>query len=253
MGMVSRGLSAGKSGPGASSAIEPVDAELPPRPRGPGSGPGPGRRASWSRRRWWARSGGPPSPGGRPGQPLAAIRSSRASPRWAGARAAPGHRNRRPAGAARPARTAAGAGDAVRWRAPCHQAGSPGPGAAQHLGPVPSNLRVGQARDVFQHDRARADLLGQPQRLGEQVTLVGGAELLAADRERRARRPSGEQVHAAKARRPARHVAFEDLPAGWRAACRRRPRPVRRRPRGRTRPVPGLVPGHLPRRRSPGR
>ena len=69
---------------------------------------------------------------------------------------------------------------------------------AEHLLAVAGETGGGQATHVLKHDRLRLALLDEAQGLGEQVTLVVGAELLPSDRERRARNAAGQQIHTAE-------------------------------------------------------
>ena len=63
--------------------------------------------------------------------------------------------------------------------------------------PLPVGGEPGQREpaDVLEQQRARPDRPAQLDRPGEQVALVGRAELLARDRERRAGHAPGQQVH----------------------------------------------------------
>src|SRR5215469_11340031 len=88
-----------------------------------------------------------------------------------------------------------------------------GPEPAEHLGPVAVEPAGAEAADVLQQDRTRADLVDQPQRLREQVTLVVLAKLLAGDGEGRAGHTPGDQVDAGVgAAVHVGHVALDDLP-----------------------------------------
>jgi len=86
----------------------------------------------------------------------------------------------------------------------------------EHVLPVGGEPRQRQAADVLKQQRARPDRAAQLDRPGEQVTLVGGAKLLARDRERRARHAAREQVHPGVLSRipdrGMRHVPDRDLP-----------------------------------------
>jgi hypothetical protein len=68
----------------------------------------------------------------------------------------------------------------------------------QDLGAIGVKPAGGQAGDVFQQYSTRADLLGEPQSLREQVPLVAVAELLASDGERGTGQAPGKQVDVAE-------------------------------------------------------
>src|SRR5262249_8740249 len=78
------------------------------------------------------------------------------------------------------------------------------------------------AGDVLQQDGTRAGFLHQAERLGEQVSVIVLAELLAGDRERGAGHAPGEQVDATE-RPPVKggHITLDDLPCAAAVAAER--------------------------------
>ncbi len=83
----------------------------------------------------------------------------------------------------------------------------------EHLRAIAVEPCCGQSADVLQQHGSRAYLRDQPQRLREQVALVGVTELPARDRERRAGHAPCEQVGAAEAAPvDVGNVVFDDLP-----------------------------------------
>jgi hypothetical protein len=81
------------------------------------------------------------------------------------------------------------------------------------LSPVAVEPPGGQASHVLEQDGARINLLDEPKRLREQVSVVILAKLLAGDGERRAGHTAGEEVDASE--RVAVQivdVGFDDLP-----------------------------------------
>jgi hypothetical protein len=85
----------------------------------------------------------------------------------------------------------------------------------EDLRPVGVETAGGQPAHVLQQDGAGGDLRDQAERLGEQVPVVGLAELLARDGEGRARHAAGQQVDAGEGA-PVHvvDVVFDDLPLG---------------------------------------
>ena len=84
--------------------------------------------------------------------------------------------------------------------------------------PVRAEPVGAQPPDVLEQQGPRPDDAAQLHGPRVQVALVGGAELPARHRERRAGHPAGQQRHAPVVLRPPQrrigHVAFRDLPGG---------------------------------------
>ena len=88
--------------------------------------------------------------------------------------------------------------------------------AIEDLLAIAVELRREDAAHVLDHDGARTTFGSEAERLGEEVALVVGAELLARDGERRTGHTAREQVDLAPVRlgRELMNVTFDDVPPG---------------------------------------
>ncbi len=85
-----------------------------------------------------------------------------------------------------------------------------------HARAVGIKLRVEEATNILDHDRARTYDAHEFDHRGEKIAFVVGAELLACVRKRRARNSPGNQINPAilvsVVSNPGNDVSFDDVP-----------------------------------------
>jgi hypothetical protein len=73
--------------------------------------------------------------------------------------------------------------------------------------------RVEKSANVFDHYRFRPDRVDKLQRYGKEISLISFSQLLSSNRERRTRKPCGEQIRTTeRSARKMAQVLFKNCP-----------------------------------------